>query len=91
MLHLRPKNMASDHISDQDIPPLPPNVTAVQILSDFMKYLFQCTKTYIQEIHASGRDLWASCDNNIDFVLSHPKDGKVDSKRRYDEQQSSQD
>jgi len=71
-LHLRPKNMASNHVSDQDIPPLPPNMTALQILSDFMGYLFQCTKTYIQETHASGRDMWTSFENNIDFVLSHP-------------------
>ena len=64
--------MASNRVSDQDIPPLPPNRTAIQILSDFMEYLFQCTKTYIQETHASGRDMWASFENNIDFVLSHP-------------------
>ena len=37
-----------------------------------MGYLFQCTKTYIQETHASGRDMWTSFENNIDFVLSHP-------------------
>ena len=64
--------MASNHVSDQDIPPLPPNKTAIQILSDFMGYLFQCTKTYIQETHASGRDMWTLFENDIDFVLSHP-------------------
>ena len=71
-LHLRPKNMASSHITDQDIPALRPNRTAIEILGDFMGYLFQCTKTYIQETHASGRDMWTSFENNIDFVLSHP-------------------
>ena len=64
--------MASSHITDQDIPALPPNRTAIEILGDFMGYLFQCTKTYIQETHASGRDMWTSFENNIDFVLSHP-------------------
>ena len=64
--------MSSNHVSDQDLPPLPTNRTAIQILSDFMEYLFQCTKTYIQETHASGRDMWTSFENNIDFVLSHP-------------------
>ena len=53
-LHLRPKNMASSHITDQDIPMLPPNRTAIEILGNFMGYLFQCTKTYIQKTHASG-------------------------------------
>jgi len=64
--------MASNHVTDQDIPPLPPNKTAIQILTDFMGYLFQCTKTYIQETHASGHAMWESFEDNIDFVLSHP-------------------
>ncbi|KAI9567190.1 hypothetical protein HD554DRAFT_2109591 [Boletus coccyginus] len=66
-LHLRPTNMASNHVTDQDIPPLPPNKTAIQILSDFMGYLFQCTKTYIQETHPSGHAMWESFGDNIDF------------------------
>lgn len=37
-----------------------------------MEYLFRCTKTYIQESHTSGREMWASFEDNIDFVLSHP-------------------
>ena len=71
-LHLRPRNVTTSYVSDQDIPSLPPNRTAIQILGDFMQYLFQCTKTYIQESHASGGDMWSSFENNIDFVLSHP-------------------
>ncbi|KAF8132032.1 hypothetical protein EV363DRAFT_1329667 [Boletus edulis] len=71
-LHLRPKNLASNHVTDQDLPPLPTNRSAIQILSDFMGYLFRCSKTYIQESHVSGPGMWASFENNIDFVLSHP-------------------
>ncbi|KIK93909.1 hypothetical protein PAXRUDRAFT_486725 [Paxillus rubicundulus Ve08.2h10] len=71
-LHLRPKNMPSNHVSDHDIPVLPSFVTAIQVLSDFMRYLFKCTKTYFEETHASGRDMWESFESNIDFVLSHP-------------------
>ena len=37
-----------------------------------MGYLFQCTKTYIRDTHASEPDMWASFENNIDFVFSHP-------------------
>lgn len=64
--------MATDRITDQDIPPLPPKRTAMQILGDFMGYLFRCAKTYIEESHASGADMWESFNDNIDFVLSHP-------------------
>ncbi|EGN92781.1 hypothetical protein SERLA73DRAFT_116909 [Serpula lacrymans var. lacrymans S7.3] len=71
-LHLRPRNMTSSHVSDHDIPPLPPNKTAVQVLADFMRYLFQCAENYIKETHANGPDMWESIKTNIDFVLSHP-------------------
>ncbi|KAG6371759.1 hypothetical protein JVT61DRAFT_9111 [Boletus reticuloceps] len=70
-LHLRPKNLASNHVTDQDLPLLPMNRSAIQILSDFMGYLFRCSKTYIQESHVSGPEMWGSFENNIDFVLSH--------------------
>ncbi|KAG6332938.1 hypothetical protein ID866_6154 [Astraeus odoratus] len=71
-LHLRPKNMSSIHVRDEDIPLLPPLKTAVELLADFMKYLFQCVRTYIEESHANGRDMWQSFESDIDFVLSHP-------------------
>lgn len=71
-LHLRPKSMPSVHINDCDIPLLPPSKMAVEILADFLRYLFQCAKTYIEQSHANGRDMWSSFEDNIDFVLSHP-------------------
>lgn len=37
-----------------------------------MRYLFDCTKTYIEETHAGGPALWASVADHIDFILSHP-------------------
>lgn len=39
-----------------------------------MRYLYACTKAYIQETHANGADLWTSVEDlgRIDFVLSHP-------------------
>lgn len=64
--------MPSVHVNDSDIPPLPPTKTAEEILADFMEYLFKCAKTYIEESHANGRDVWKSFEDNIDFVLSHP-------------------
>ncbi|EIW80707.1 hypothetical protein CONPUDRAFT_82808 [Coniophora puteana RWD-64-598 SS2] len=71
MLHLRPKNTLSQ-VTDADLPPLPFGKTAIEILGDFMRYLFECTRNYIKQTHANGPDLWASLEDKIDFVLSHP-------------------
>ncbi|KAG0702791.1 hypothetical protein DFH29DRAFT_804384 [Suillus ampliporus] len=68
-LHLRAKHLASSHIREDDIPPLPRGKSAVQVLADFMLYLFQCARTYIQESHLN---LWRSVENSIEFVLTHP-------------------
>lgn len=70
-LYLRPKNISSE-VTDADLPPLPFRKTAVEILGDFMRYLFECTRNYIEQTHANGPDLWASLEDKIDFVLSHP-------------------
>lgn len=69
-LHLRPKRLASSHVSDSDLPALPPNKTAVEVLGDFMKYLLHCARTYITDTHSKNK--WNSVANNIDFVLTHP-------------------
>ncbi|KAG6334774.1 hypothetical protein ID866_4307, partial [Astraeus odoratus] len=71
-LHLRAKHLSSSHIRDDDIPPLPHGLDAVQVLSDFMKYLFRCAHNYIVESHASGPTMWKSLENRIEFVLTHP-------------------
>ncbi|KIJ08849.1 hypothetical protein PAXINDRAFT_88277 [Paxillus involutus ATCC 200175] len=71
-LHLRAKHLASSHIKDDDLPPLPQGKTAVQVLGDFMRYLFTCARTYIVESHANGASMWRSVENSIEFVLTHP-------------------
>lgn len=71
-LHLRTKHLASSHIKDDDIPPLPQNIDAVRVLSDFIKYLFNCSRDYIVESYPSGSDLWQSLENQTEFVLTHP-------------------
>ncbi|KZP28413.1 hypothetical protein FIBSPDRAFT_1039543 [Athelia psychrophila] len=70
ILHLRPKRLASSHVSDSDLPALPPNKTAVEVLSDFMKYLLHCAQKYITDTYSEI--WWNSVANNIDFVLTHP-------------------
>ncbi|KAG2043940.1 hypothetical protein BDR03DRAFT_940307 [Suillus americanus] len=68
-LHLRAKHLPSSHIRDDDIKPLPHGKSAVEVLADFMRYLFQCARTYIQESHPH---FWRSVENSIEFVLTHP-------------------
>ncbi|TFK20828.1 hypothetical protein FA15DRAFT_707733 [Coprinopsis marcescibilis] len=70
-LHLRPNTIPSNEMSGK-IPPLPPNKTAVQVLSDFLRYLYQCSRTYIEETHGVGTNWWSTVEGNVDFVLSHP-------------------
>lgn len=51
--------------------PLPLGKTVVEVLSDFLKYLNECAKQYIQEQHPGiGQSLWNGPE--IHYVLSHP-------------------
>jgi hypothetical protein len=72
-LHLRPKTTSSAGVT-HSLPALPENKTIIDLFADFMRYLYACTKAYIQETHANGADLWASLESvgRIEFVLSHP-------------------
>ena len=70
-LHLRPKSKATKDIHIQH-PPLPPGKTVLNVLADFLSYLFKCARTYIEETDANGVDLWLSFEKEIEFVLSHP-------------------
>jgi hypothetical protein len=54
------------------IPPLPQEKSVVDLFADFVRYLYQCTKIYIQDTHVSGETLWASVEHRIEYVLSHP-------------------
>ncbi|KAF8883236.1 hypothetical protein BD779DRAFT_1444010 [Infundibulicybe gibba] len=66
-MHLGPKNSVQ-----RCLPPLPPKKTVVDVMGDYMRYLHQSAKIYIQETHPGGAALWLSLANNVDFVLSHP-------------------
>ena len=52
--------------------PLPPNKTVVDVVADFLTYLYKCARIYIIETHPNGESLWASIGDRIDVVLSHP-------------------
>lgn len=50
---------------------LPLGKTVVEVLSDFLKYLNDCAKQYIQAQHPGiGYNLWNGPE--IHYVLSHP-------------------
>ncbi|KAH6884053.1 hypothetical protein BKA70DRAFT_1205726 [Coprinopsis sp. MPI-PUGE-AT-0042] len=70
-MHMRPRGQGSN-FSSPAIPPLPPNKTLVRVFADFLEYLFECARAYIQETHAGGVSLWESVVSNIDYVLTHP-------------------
>ncbi|RDB20646.1 Heat shock protein 12A [Hypsizygus marmoreus] len=70
-LHMRPKAIAGSS-SLYKLPPLPRNKSVVDLFADFMRYLYGCAKTYIQETHANGPQLWLSVEPTIEFVLTHP-------------------
>lgn len=64
--------MDADGLRKGDLRPLPPNKTVVQVFGDFLAYLFQCAKQYVVDTHPNGASLWASVEQRIEFVLSHP-------------------
>ncbi|KAF9524973.1 hypothetical protein CPB83DRAFT_871039 [Crepidotus variabilis] len=70
-LHLRPNTTSTAFVSEK-IPPLPKGKAAVDVFADFLGYLHQCARLYIEETHANGADLWRSLETRTEFVLTHP-------------------
>ena len=70
-LHLRSRVGAGRSVGDE-LPPLPLNKTVAEVFADFLRYLLECSSSYIQETHVNGPDLWKSVKSDIDFVISHP-------------------
>lgn len=56
----------------RQIPPLPRGKTVIELFADFLRYLHQCARTYIEETHTSGELLWRSLETSTEFVLTHP-------------------
>lgn len=66
-LHLRPPSI----LPGAALPPININLSAVEILADYFRYVFRCAKSYISETNPIGRQILNS-GTPIDFVLSHP-------------------
>jgi hypothetical protein len=70
---MRPKTTNNaDLAGAHHLPSLPTNKSVIDLFSDLMRYLNTCTRTYIQETHPSYNDLWASVEQRIEYVLTHP-------------------
>ena len=75
--HLRPNTQSSDHVRVANkIPPLPQGKSAIDVFADFLRYLHQCARTFIEETHANGVELWQSLKDCTEFVLTHPNGWK---------------
>ncbi|KAK0222699.1 hypothetical protein EDD85DRAFT_860789 [Armillaria nabsnona] len=70
-LHLRPRWAHTKEINDA-IAPLPPGKDVVEVFGDFYAYLVQCTLTFIQESHQNGSNVLSSCEEHIEYIISHP-------------------
>ena len=51
---------------------LPKGKSLQDVFVDFIRYLFDSAKTFIQEREPMGETLWESLGRNVDLILSHP-------------------
>ena len=51
---------------------LPPGKSTQDFFVDFIRYLFDSAKAFIQESEPMGGQIWVSVEHNIDLVLAHP-------------------
>ena len=59
-------------MKDQMSTELPQGKTIVDVLADFMGYLFNSTKVLFKASEPNGELRWSSVSNDIELVLSHP-------------------
>jgi len=71
-LHLRAGHTRDSGRVANEVPPLPPNKTVIEVFGDFIRYLMECTVAYIRDTHPNSAQFWESLKDNIAFVLSHP-------------------
>lgn len=51
---------------------LPKGKDSQDIFADFIHYLYDSTKDFIQEHEPMGKELWEKLESNIDLILAHP-------------------
>ncbi|KAI0643476.1 hypothetical protein C8Q79DRAFT_182232 [Trametes meyenii] len=70
-LHLRPDTQVFREYNP-DANRLPEGKNILEVFSDFIDYLFRCTREFIRTAHPNGTTLWESIEDHIEFVLAHP-------------------
>ena len=68
---ISPKELSAA-MKDQMSTKLPKGKTIVDVFADFMRYLFESTKTLFKASEPNGELRWDSVSNSIELVLSHP-------------------
>jgi len=53
---------------------LPEGKSLQDIFADFICYLFDSTKAFIQECEPMGKVLWENLERNINLILTHPNE-----------------
>lgn len=72
-LWLRPATLPSEGLRREDLIPLPTGKTIVDVLADYLKYLYDCARRFISETHFGGEyGPWDTLKERIDFVMGHP-------------------
>ncbi|PPR05624.1 hypothetical protein CVT24_002810 [Panaeolus cyanescens] len=69
-IHFRARNEARN--IGKKVPPLPFGKTIIDVFADFLRYVFQCAASFIQDTHDNGAALWESLKRDIDFTFPHP-------------------
>lgn len=49
----------------------------VEVYADILRYIFSCTKKYVQEFYPEGRQIWEGVKNDVHCVLTHPNGYEV--------------
>ena len=52
---------------------LPEGKSLQDIFADFIRYLFDSAKYFIQEGEHMGKEIWKTVEWNIDLMLTHPR------------------
>ena len=58
--------------NELEIKALPPSLTAVGVMGDFLGYLFQETLKYIRSHHTDGESIIRQTKSRVTFILTHP-------------------
>ena len=74
---MRPKTNSAAYVkaylTDKAVP-LSNGKDAIDIFTDFLGYLYECARVYIEDTYPNGATLWSDLQvqATADFVLVHP-------------------